>query len=183
MFVWFCRHTRIIPMFVPEPTWRLQKFTRWDSFSASAARESTQIDWGHLNVYIFPPREAGYWDVGPNTQIPRWWRTAKAEEVCCCFFSSVRPLGMETAPCLLSSHPLCTLQWRASAPKVMSPSLFTSWLKIWISWATTWDHQARGTGLRSDGGWKQENRVSCLLLWMETLLEIHSECFTVFLLL
>lgn len=34
--VWFdlpcvCpRHSRSIPMFVPEPTWRLQKFTRWD---------------------------------------------------------------------------------------------------------------------------------------------------------
>lgn len=28
---WPCRHTRTIPMFVPEPTWRIQKFTRWDT--------------------------------------------------------------------------------------------------------------------------------------------------------
>lgn len=28
---WPCRHTRTVPMFVPEPTWRIQKFTRWET--------------------------------------------------------------------------------------------------------------------------------------------------------
>lgn len=47
----FLRHTRTIPMFVPEPTWRLQKFTRCDE---------------QLRVCVFSPLSQQLWCCG-------WW--------------------------------------------------------------------------------------------------------------
>lgn len=70
-------------------------------------------------------------------------------------------ISQTTSLCLLKSHPLhlCMLQWPAFAPKDLSLFLFTSWPKIWRSWATMWDRRALGRhqgSLWSDSssGWK-----------------------------
>ncbi|XP_044939606.1 B9 domain-containing protein 1 isoform X2 [Mustela putorius furo] len=59
------RHKRTIPMFVPESTSKLQKFT-------SQAED--------LLTPCPPVHPAGSWDAGPSTQTPRWWPRVKAEK-------------------------------------------------------------------------------------------------------
>lgn len=82
--VCFRRHTRSVAMFVPEPTWRLQKFTRWDLWLSLQQTGSSECC-----TNVSPSPEAGCWDGGRNTRIPKWWPTARAEKVGCCLVPSV----------------------------------------------------------------------------------------------
>lgn len=63
-------------MFVPEPTWRLQKFTRWDLWLSLQQTRTSEC-----RTNVSPSREAGCWDGGRNTRIPKWWPRARAEKV------------------------------------------------------------------------------------------------------
>ncbi|XP_068605779.1 B9 domain-containing protein 1 [Brachionichthys hirsutus] len=86
------QHKRTIPMYVPEPTWRLQKFTSWllgrrpeytdpKVVAQGEGREATRVRsqgfvTASFHIMTKDMKKLGY-DTGPNTQPASNWSTGE----------------------------------------------------------------------------------------------------------
>lgn len=101
-----------------------------------------------------PSHEAGCWDVGRSTRILKWWPRAKAEKVCSCFLSSVRPLGMKSGPCLLASP--SPLSFYVAVTRVRSQGFVTISFNIMTKDMKKLGYDVGPSGTEYAPGWSTE---------------------------